>query len=816
MPLLFLVLFGLGVQATFFGPLKYGILPDHLRPDELVAGNGWIEAGTFAGILTGTIAGGALILLPYGAEVVSALLLVVAACGAAAAFAVLPATPQAPGLRIDWNIVRETAALLRQARANRPVWLAILGLSWFWTLGAIFLAEFPVLVRDRFAGDPQVITLMLAMFAVGIGAGSVLTARLLRGEVSARYVPPSVILLSLFAADFAWTTWHVGPESGWHTVGAMLAHPAAWRTLLDLLGVALCGGAFSVPLYAVVQEWSEPTLRSRMIGANNVVNAGFMVLGAVVIAVLQVVGWSPPGVLGLTAAVNLLAAVITVRLLPQVVMRGLFRWYFTRLHGVRVEGLEHYRAAGPRTVVVPNHLSFLDGCLIAAFVPDQPSFAVHSAMAKAWWAQPFLAPVDVLAVDPTNPYTVRTMVRRVQDGRRLVIFPEGRITQTGSLMKIYEGAGTVADKTGADILPVRLDGLQFTPFSRMKGTLRRRLFPPLTLRFLLARRLQVPPDLLGRPRRRAVAAALQDIMVQAAFEGTDISGSLFHALTSAAQRHGPRQVIAEDIERAPITYHRLVLGAAILGRKLGGIRPARQPRRPAVAQRQRCPGRLHGHAGRRPGASHAELLRWRRGAAIRLRHSATLHRRIVARVHQAGQAGQGGGTAGKRGCGSFGWKTCGRGSAVPTNCAGCWTHARRGACRAMAFRPMRPPSCCSPAARKGSPKGVVLSHRNLRANCAQLASSIDFNPADRVLNAMPMFHAFGLTGGTLLPVLHGRPHLLLPLPAALPRGAGGRLRQRRHDRVRHRHLPDRLGPLRAPLRLPRRALCVCRCRARAG
>ena len=309
------VLFGLGVQATFFGPLKYGILPDHLRTDEIVGGNARIEAGTFVGILVGTIAGGLLILPPSGRVLVALAGILVALSGVAAAFRIPRAPAAAPKLRIGWNLGRETWVLLQHARANRPVWLAMLGISWFWTLGATFLAEFPVLAERNFAASGEVITLLLTMFALGVGVGSMLVSRLLAGDISARYAPVAAAMLSLFGADFAWVCLGIGPAAGWHTVGAMLGKPMAWRALADLFLVAACGGAFSVPLYAIVQEWSEATQRARMIAANNVLNAVCMVAGTCVLAALAAAGLGAPAILLVAVALNAVVAFAAWRVL---------------------------------------------------------------------------------------------------------------------------------------------------------------------------------------------------------------------------------------------------------------------------------------------------------------------------------------------------------------------------------------------------------------------------------------------------------------------------------------------------------------------
>ena len=319
-PLLFAVLFGLGVQATFFSPLKYGILPSHLADAELVEGNGLVEAGTFLGILAGTIAGSALFALPDGPVIVATAGLAIAAAGVASAYAVPPAPSRAPGLRIGWNPVRETAALLRTARANQPVWRSLLGLSWFWVIGATVLAELPTVVRHDLGAEAPVFTLMLAFFSVGVGAGSVLCNRLLRGEISARLVPFAGLGLSIFIWDFSYAVAHAETLT---TVGAVLRSPAGWRMLADLLLLAGCGGLYSVPLYAIMQDRADPPFLARMVAANNVLNAAGMVSAAVVTAGLALLGVAPVMVLALAACLNLAVAAWTIRLVPGATLRGL-------------------------------------------------------------------------------------------------------------------------------------------------------------------------------------------------------------------------------------------------------------------------------------------------------------------------------------------------------------------------------------------------------------------------------------------------------------------------------------------------------------
>ncbi len=297
------VLFGLGVQAAFFSPLKYGILPDHLSEQELVAGNGLVEAGTFIGILLGTVLGGVLLLLPDGALAASGACLGVAALGIVAAYRIPPAPSVQPQLRPGWNFAAETWALVRLARENAPVWFAIYGISWFWAVGATLLAAFPTLARALLHADGHVVTLMLGVFAVGVGVGSLAVARFVRDAALLAYVAAAGVGVSVFTADFAFTALHAGRLG---TVAAVLGCLAGWHMLADLLLLAVCGGAFSVPLYVLLQECSAASHRARMVGANNVMNALASVLAAGLTALLYARGVGAPAVLLGAAAGNAL------------------------------------------------------------------------------------------------------------------------------------------------------------------------------------------------------------------------------------------------------------------------------------------------------------------------------------------------------------------------------------------------------------------------------------------------------------------------------------------------------------------------------
>jgi acyl-[acyl-carrier-protein]-phospholipid O-acyltransferase/long-chain-fatty-acid--[acyl-carrier-protein] ligase len=751
--LLFVVLAGLGVQAAVFGPLKYGILPEHLKQDELVAGNGAVEATTFLAILVGTITGGALIAKDGGDAVVAAAGFTAAVVGLAAALRIPPSPPADPKLRIGVNILAETWRVVKLARSIRSVWLSILGLSWFWTIGATLLTEYPTLTRDMLNADSSVMTLFLTVFAVGVGSGSIFCSKLLKGEVSPRHVPFAAFGISIFCWDFAVAAGAAGHVAN---ADAALASIQGRRMLADLFLLSACGGLFSVPLYAIIQHRAPADGHARIIAANNVVNAVFMVLGAAAATLFAAAGISPAGALELLAFVNFFVAIWIMRLLPQEVLRSLFRFYFDTFHGVTVKGLENYRAAGDRIVIVANHLSFADACLIACYLPDSPTFAVHTRMAERWWARPFLSAVDIFKVDVQSPYSVKHMVAAVKEGRKLMIFPEGRLTKTGALMKVYEGAGLVAEKAGAKVVPISIDGLQFTPLGRMKGKLPLRWFPRLSVTIM------PPSDLKPEPaskfdahqRREAIGMALQDLLVDTVFRAKQTDRTLFAALLDARDKYRGRTVIAEDIAREPITYKRVVLGAAILGRRLamesapaervGVLLPNANGTVVVFMALQafgRVPAMLNFSAGAESilsacTAAQVKIVVTSR-AFIERAKLGKLMERIQEQVRIV-------------------WTEDLRASlGLGAKLRGNWDAIRAHKLPGAKLSADTAGVVLFTSGSEGTPKGVVLSHRNIIANCAQLSTVIDFNSSDRVFNAMPMFHAFGLTGGTILPLLYG-------------------------------------------------------------
>ncbi len=763
--LMLAVLFLMGTQSTFFGPLKYGILPDHLAEDELIGGNALIEAGTFLAILIGTILGGLIVLTENGIPLVSVSILALAGCGWWASRFIPRAEPPAPELRINPNLAAETWNIVRAATSRRDMRLTILGISWFWLVGATFLAQFPNLAKTVIGANEHVVTLFLATFSFGIGVGSLLCNKLLKGEVTAKFVPFGALGMTLFTLDLYFANAGLVPPSGeLQGVADFLSRPLGWRVLADLTAIAVCGGVFIVPLYAILQARSDPAQRSRTVAANNIVNALFMVVGAAAATGMLLAGVSVPEVFLVVALANGAVAVYICGLLPEAIVKAALAAVLRVLYGVEFRGRENLEKAGKRAVIVVNHVSFLDAALLGAFLPRKPLFAVNTVIARRWWVKPFLAIVDAFPLDPTNPMALKSLIKAVRADRHCVIFPEGRITVTGALMKVYEGPGMIADKADAMLVPVRIDGAQYTPFSRLKGKLRLRWFPKITVTILEPRRFEMPQGTVGRARRQLAGIKLYDVMSEMIFETCDYRQTLFEALLDARAVHGGNQPVLEDMERKPLSYDGLLLGSLVLGRKLARLSKAKEyvglllPNSVAAVVAffglqafGRVPAMLNYSTGSKnmvaalTAAQIETVVTSRRfiemakldaaiealSAQARIVYLEDVRKRISILDKLAGLAAR---------------------------LAPRLIHRRAEASWDD------PAVVLFTSGSEGTPKGVALSHGNLLANRHQLAATIDFNPTDIVFNALPIFHAFGLTGGTLLPVLSGLKTFLYPSP----------------------------------------------------
>jgi len=471
---LMLLLFLMGTQSTFFGPVKYSILPQHLKQEELIGGNGLVEMGTFIAILLGTMAGGLLINIEGTGAYLTGGAVVLFACLGWFASRFIPEAPAtAPDLKINWNPVSETWKIIKIAREKKAVFQSILGISWFWMLGAVYLTQFPNYAKETLGGNEQVVTLLLVIFSVGVGIGSMLCERLSGRKVELGLVPFGSIGLSVFGFDLymanhsAWTGELLG-------AAAFLAQPDSWRVVFDLAMIGVFGGFYIVPLYAIIQSRSAPENRSRIIAANNILNALFMVGSAGLGIGLLSAGLTIPQLFLVMAGLNVVAAIYIYSLVPEFLMRFLV-WMLTAvMYRIRRIDMDKIPEEGP-ILLVCNHVSYVDALIIAGscrrpvrFVMDSQIFKipVFSFIFRTAGA----VPIASRKKDPeTYEKAFEKIAEYLRDGEVVCIFPEGMLTRDGEMNIFRSGVTRILSDTPVPVVPMGLSGLWGSMFSFLGG-----------------------------------------------------------------------------------------------------------------------------------------------------------------------------------------------------------------------------------------------------------------------------------------------------------------------------------------------------------
>lgn len=500
MPLCLAALFLLGVQATFFGPLKYGALPELLPAQRLVKGNAYVEMGTFLAILLGTIAGG--VLASHERGVIATVALGVAVLGYVMSRGVPVLRAAAPELQVDKGWLGPTWKLVQLSRQNRAVFHSVLGISWFWLLGAVVLSILPALVKDHLGGGAGVVTFALGAFSVGVGLGAVLCERLSYEQIELGLVPLGALGLSVFLAALGWVSGPLASQAGVLDISSFLSQSRGLWATAGIVLLAVSGGVFTVPLYTLLQGRSDPGARARVVAANNVMNAVFMVIGSAVLAGLAGAGVTAPQMLWVLAGVNLLVAVYTYSVVPEFMFR-LICWMLAHVvYRLRIEG----RSSIPKTgaaVLVCNHVTFVDWLILSAATQRPIRFVMHHQFLKVPFTGRIFRDAKVIPIAGAKENAevleaaFEAIARELREGELVCIFPEGRLTTDGKLSPFRRGIERIIATSPVPVVPMALQGLWGSLFSRSGNVPERHRFGHLWQKISLTIGDPLSPDIVS-------------------------------------------------------------------------------------------------------------------------------------------------------------------------------------------------------------------------------------------------------------------------------------------------------------------------------
>ncbi|MDX2050485.1 MAG: acyl-[ACP]--phospholipid O-acyltransferase [Rickettsiaceae bacterium] len=764
----------IGIHSTFFIPIKYSILPEQLEKDELIAANGYIESSTFIFLLLGILLGGFAV---NGLFVVLFLMLAVSIAGFIFSLLILP-TNTHPEIKINYNLIGETWDILKYTSSKHNVFLSILGISWFWFVCAGFMGQIPILTKEVFWSDQYVANLFLAVFSIGVGIGSFLCNRIFGHEIQTKYVFLSSILISFIGFDLflASRINEVTNQSdALHTLSVFLTKFSSWRILIDFFLLSVFAGLYIVPLYAVMQCFSHPAYRSRVIAANNVMNSVFMIGSNILIYLLVASGCSVTTIIFMLFFVNAIVAFYIYKMIPEnevipepfikMICKSIFDFFYK----VEVRGIENYHKAGKRVVIVANHPSYLEPLLLGIYLPEKPIFPIRTRVSYYWWVRPITRLVKTYKMDSTNPMAMKHLIEEIKKNKKIVIFPEGRRSTTGALMKIYEGPGMIADKSDAVILPIRIEGTEFTMTSRVRHVIKNSYFPKITITILPPVKMEVPDGLEdSKLRRKYLSNRLYNIMSDMMFESSDYKKTIFESLIDSRSTYGRNlPIIFEGRDNKAITYIDLMKRSFILGGALAKLSDVRD--NIGIMLPTSCAAAITFfalHAYNRAPA----MINFSLGYSMIVAACTTAQLKLIITSRQFIDAADLKEIAQKlseqftliylEDIGAkltlFEKLSGFLGSMIPMTYYKYINkqEQKKEEVAAILFT----------SGTEGNPKAVALSHENLQANVYQMKARVDFLTTDIVFNALPMFHCFGLMAGCVLPILAGVKTYFYPSP----------------------------------------------------
>ena len=753
---LIVVLFFMSTQSAFFGPVKYSIIPQHLEEHELIAGNAIIDGATYFSILLGTILGSRII----SAELIMGILLLCSVIGLASSCRIPFAPAPRPELTVSFNIFKDIKLTFKKISEIRSIYITILGLSWFWGLGAVILTQLYPMCGELLGLSRNAVAVFMFVFSVGIAVGTFTCTKVMRGIVHPTYVPLSSIGIGICIYFlYIFTRGYISPETHVGTV-EFFKSPIGIKLTAVLFFMAFFGGMYIVPLNAFLQNRAPKRYLATIIAGNNIMNALGIVLLSGMTAGLFKIGYSVSNIFFILSMLSFCISLYILTIIPDALPRSMAQSLLSIIFKMEVKGLENYEKAGKRVLIIANHTSLLDGLLVAAFMPEKLIFAINTNVAKKWWIRIFRSVVKLYPIDPTNPLALKQLISELKNNQKCIIFPEGRITVTGSLMKVYEGAGVVAYNANANILPIRIDGAQYSKFSYLKTKFKTKLFPQIKITILPPTKITLEETDRGAARRTKIGNQLYEIMTSMIFKSSPVMDNIFKSLLDASKIHGKKHIIAEDIARQPMSYKNFILKSYVLGeavkrnfpeKNIGLILPNSIINGIVffgLQSVEKVPAMINFTQGK------SQILSCVKTADI----STVLTSKRMIEMMQMEDLIR---TLEENGVKIVYLEEFQSRINPAVKLTGILKYI---------FKRTPPASASDPctilftSGSEGVPKAVLLSHENLQANRFQMSSLFSFTSKDIIFNALPMFHSFGLGVGTVLPALSGIKIFFYPSP----------------------------------------------------
>ncbi|MFM2655705.1 MFS transporter [Vibrio owensii] len=473
--LMLVLLFMTGTQSAYFGPVKYALLPQALKSDELVKGNAWVEIGTFLSILIGTLSAGLLLAIPNGMLIASCIVITLSLLGFLSS-ANIPSLPSKKSDKVKFEPVTGLKKTLKLAQKQRGIWMSILAISWFWFMGATYLTQFPNFAREHLFADSTVVSLLLALFSVGIATGSWLCEKLSFNQVELGILPFGILGLTIFSADLLWAVPAIESfPSQYYDVQSFIAQSSHIRVMIDLFLVGVSGGVFIVPLYAFIQSRSEEGECAQSIAANNIMNALFMVASAAVsILVLSVLEFSIVELFAILAVGNFIVAIYVYRQVPEFTQRFISYLLSHCLYRVSVTGRQHIPEQGA-ALIVANHVSYVDALILMGTSTRPVRFVMDKSISELPVLKYVFRHAGVIPIcsprkcAETYKRAFEQIEQALNNDEVVCIFPEGRLTSNGELGEFRPGVEKILKRTPVPVIPMAIKGLWGSFFSHKNG-----------------------------------------------------------------------------------------------------------------------------------------------------------------------------------------------------------------------------------------------------------------------------------------------------------------------------------------------------------